>query len=263
MFKRIALALGLLLACAGLVSAGDYGFQQPFLNISATNTLDGVTINPTTSGPATFTSITVTGTSTQATVNISGTTTHTGPTVFSSTISGSGLTSYLASPAGIGGTAPAAGAFTTLSASSVFSNNGGTATQGTAFSTVETGNPLLLQTVVNVPVASVNAVGGYTFISGVTGRKVYPGIPTVMVSGTAASATRLLIECTGGNVLASIPIAYLVTNVPVTPFSSTINTAGVGITQGCATGDGVFVSNVGSSMTTTTNVYINLPYTIQ
>lgn len=39
-----------------------------------------------------------------------------GGVTFNGTLSGSGLTSYLASPAAIGGTTPAAGAFTTLSA---------------------------------------------------------------------------------------------------------------------------------------------------
>jgi hypothetical protein len=44
----------------------------------------------------------------------------------SSTVSGTGFSTYLASPPAIGGTAAAAGAFTSLSASGAFSANGGT-----------------------------------------------------------------------------------------------------------------------------------------
>jgi hypothetical protein len=44
----------------------------------------------------------------------------------SSTVSGTGFSTYLASPPAIGGSTPAAGAFTSLSASGAFSANGGT-----------------------------------------------------------------------------------------------------------------------------------------
>lgn len=137
---------------------------------------------------------------------------------------------------------------------------------GNAFATTTTGNPLMQMTVQQIPVASVNASGGYALISGVTGRRVYPAGLTVMASGTAASATRLMVVCSGGNVIASIPIAHLVDRIAVTPFASVLGTytlTSTGFARGCASGESVLVSNVGSNMTTTTDIFVNMPYSMQ
>lgn len=37
--------------------AGDYGYQQPFLNITAPNTIDGISVNPTTPAAGNFTTV--------------------------------------------------------------------------------------------------------------------------------------------------------------------------------------------------------------
>lgn len=143
---------------------------------------------------------------------------------------------------------------------------GNVATQGTAFSTGQAGNPLQLMTVQNITAASVNTANGYTFVKGVNGRTIWPGSPTVMVSGTAAGATTVYLACSGGNLLASFPIAALTTNKPTNAFASTGTNSpigGVALGQGCAVSDGVLVSVVGSALTTTTNFYVNLPYTVQ
>lgn len=58
---------------------------------------------------------------------VSGSTTFSGAVTLSGSVSGAALTNYLAAPAAIGGTTPAAGAFTTLSASGAVTLSGGTA----------------------------------------------------------------------------------------------------------------------------------------
>lgn len=57
-------------------------------------------------------------------LGVSGTTTLTGASVLTGAVSGAGINAYLASPPAIGGTAPAAGAFTTVTASSTVTATG-------------------------------------------------------------------------------------------------------------------------------------------
>lgn len=144
--------------------------------------------------------------------------------------------------------------------------NAGFPLQLQAFSVTPAKNPLMIQTVQNVPVASVNQAGGYAFLSGIPGRTIYPGMLTVEAfGGTAASATRVMVTCTGGNVLLSAPIAALVSAVPISPFYSSGAAGaapGTGM-MGCAVSDGVFISNVGSSLTGSTGLIVNFIGTIQ
>jgi hypothetical protein len=58
------------------------------------------------------------------TLGVTGTTTLTGASVLTGAVSGAGINAYLASPPAIGGTAPAAGAFTTVTASSTVTATG-------------------------------------------------------------------------------------------------------------------------------------------
>jgi hypothetical protein len=58
------------------------------------------------------------------TLGVAGTTTLTGASVLTGAVSGAGINAYLASPPAIGGTAPAAGAFTTVTASSTVTATG-------------------------------------------------------------------------------------------------------------------------------------------
>ena len=94
----------------------------------------------------------------------------------SSTVSGTGFSTYLASPPAIGGTAAAAGAFTTLSASSTVS--------GTGFSTYLASPPAI---------GGTTAAGGaFTTLSasstvGGTGFSTYLASPPA-IGGTAAAA---------------------------------------------------------------------------
>ena len=141
----------------------------------------------------------------------------------------------------------------------------GLATQLNTFSVTPSTNPLILGVASNILTASVNATGGYAFLSGVTSRTIYPMNLTVMASGTAATATSEKIVCLpSGNLIATIPITALVTSVPVGVYSSTGSIIpGPAFAQGCQAGDGVYASNVGSNLATTTNLFITMPYTVQ
>lgn len=186
-YAWVALLLGAGLLGALASEAGDYGYQQPFLNITAPNQISGLI------------------------------------------------------PAGT------------------------IATQGIPFSTNQAGNPLLLQTSQLIGTASINAGGGTTFITGATGRTLYPSGLTVMaVGGNATGATSVVVECTSGNILATFPIAALVSAKPAPAFyfASAI-VPGVALGDGCASGDGIFVSTNGSNLATTTGLWISLPYTVQ
>ena len=96
---------------------------------ATSTTLDGVNIGATTAGTGAFTTLSA-----------------------SSTVSGTGFSTYLASPPAIGGTAAAAGSFTTLAASSTVS--------GTGFSTYLASPPAIGGTAA--------AAGTFTTLSGTT-----------------------------------------------------------------------------------------------
>lgn len=202
-FPRYALLLAALLFPA-ISFAGDYGFQQPFIDISGINQIDGVNVNPNIPAPGNFTTLTA------QTV------------VFSSTVT----------------------------------------TQSVPFSTAISGNPLMQMTVQRIPVASINAAGGYAVLASVAGRTIYPGNVIVTAQGgNVSGSTGVKVLCGSGNVLASIATAQLTSAVGVSAFSASV-TPGNAFT-GCATGDGVFISNVGANLATATALFVNLPYTVQ
>ena len=125
-----------------------------------------VTISPATAGTINRMSIGATTTSTGAFTTLAA----------SSTVSGTGFSTYLASPPAIGGTAAAAGAFTTLSASSTVS--------GTGFSTYLASPPAIGGTAA--------AAGSFTTISGSTSLTT-----PLVIGGTAVSST-LTVQSTSG-----------------------------------------------------------------
>lgn len=152
---------------------------------------------------------------------------------------------------------------------------GGADTSGTIFSTTLQQNPLeqVSHTTAFVSTTGVNLNNTtyYTILASQSGRTIYPLInTTIMVSGTAATATSIVLECSGtnsagGTVIATWPISALVTNVPVPAFTSPALsvTSGTPMVNGCPSGQGIFMSVVGSQITTTDYVYLNLPYAIQ
>lgn len=142
----------------------------------------------------------------------------------------------------------------------------GVDTSATTFSTNIQGNPLMQMGHSDVLVStSLNSAAMATIIASETGRTIWPADAiTIMASGTAATATGLALECSDGTFIASWPIAALTSNVPVGLYvSSTVNTLGKPLSSGCAASTALMLSNVGSTITTTTHVYVNTAYTVQ
>lgn len=161
-----------------------------------------------------------------------------------------------------GGTLTAASG-STVSLSGTNTIGGTLDVSGVTYSTTITGNPLMQNTMQTVTTASANA--GIVLLSGVSGKKIYPGAVTMYVSGTAGGATAVVLECSGGTDAVSWPIAMLTTLQPVDAFVSkggAVATRGTPLVSGCPAGESLQVSNNGT-LTTTTHLYFNIPYTVQ
>ena len=141
----------------------------------------------------------------------------------SSTVSGTGFSTYLASPPAIGGTAAAAGAFTTLSATGVITS---TQTTGTA--------PFTVATTTNVANLNASSLSGATFAAPGTIGGTTPGI----ITGTTITANTGFAGAHNGTVGAT---------TPNTGAFTTISATGA-ITSTLATGSAPFV------VASTTNV---------
>ncbi len=152
-----------------------------------------------------------------------------------------------------------------------FDNGATTDVSGVVFSTGTTANPLVQTTEVDLPVAAVSSsvgTGGGVIIASAAGRKIYPLGFSIMVSGTAAGATSIQIGCSDLTTkIATVPIANLVSLVPVGTYMASASTSqivyGAALVTGCPSGAGVVASAVGNALTTTTDVFISMPYTIQ
>lgn len=145
-------------------------------------------------------------------------------------------------------------------------------TQGITFSNAANGNPLMLDFYQDIAVSTNTTVNnsttrGLQFLTAQTSRTIYPGIPVVTVSGTASAATNLTILCSpSARVVATYVVSNLISTVPNFPISAGTgqgNSVGVAMASGCASGDGVNISTGGSALATTTDVFINMPYTVQ
>jgi len=140
---------------------------------------------------------------------------------------------------------------------------------GIVFSTALTGNPLTQTNFTDVTESTgLTSASMTTILASTAGKTIYPGGGiTIMVSGTAATATALALECSDGRLIASWPIADLVDQLPmgVGLYASTKSniTTGAGLTRGCVASTAVMLSNVGTNVTTTTHVYTQIPYTVQ
>jgi hypothetical protein len=136
---------------------------------------------------------------------------------------------------------------------------------GPTFSPSLTGNPLIQENYTDVLVStSLTSAAMTPILASAAGTTIYPNDVTIMVSGTAATATALALECSDGTLLASWPIAELVNNVPVGLYVSSAGpTLGTALGKGCPASTALMLSNVGTNITTTTHVYTNVQYTTQ
>jgi hypothetical protein len=124
----------------------------------------------------------------------------------------------------------------------------------------------------DVTLAAVNTPVVGNVLTGINGHTIYPlaGGLTLMASGTAAGATSIGLYCSGtggpafGNMIALFPVAALVDKVTVTPFMvASAVSYGSAITRGCPSGQGIIASTNGSALTTTTDLFLQLPVFIQ
>lgn len=136
-----------------------------------------------------------------------------------------------------------------------------------AFSTAQTGNPLLQMTSKHLVVSTdLTSTATTTILASAAGKTLYFGQPTIMVSGTAAGATAIALECSDGTLVASWPIADLVSLVPmgvaIHVSTQSAITKGAGLIN-CPASTALVLSNVGANITTTTDIYVNVPYTVR
>jgi len=110
-----------------------------------------------------MTTLTAGSASVTGTLGVAGTTTLTGASVLTGAVSGAGINAYLASPPAIGGTAAAAGSFTTVAASSTMTAVGAISSSGASVGD-------LLGNVRNIPQTSKSAP--YTLVAADNGQCV-------------------------------------------------------------------------------------------
>lgn len=232
--KWLVLSIALLLPVGAYAEInGNANPTQPFLNITAPNQIDGVNVNPNTAAPGNFTNLTVSGTTT-----FSSSQAFSGPTTFSNT--------------------------TTFTSSPVFSSGPSSIdTHYAVFGNSLLQNPLTQTVFESFLTASANA-GTSVILNSAAGRTVFPGAGlSILVSGTAAGATSLNLECQSSHrVFVTWPIAELVNNIPVGIYASSATVLGSALTNGCNASDAVILSANGT-LSTTTQIFVNLPYTVQ
>lgn len=162
----------------------------------------------------------------------------------------------------------------TFTGNGVTFGSAGSNVYGTGFGSFAA-NPLVQVAVIDVKTASVNTPVVGNLIASASGRTIYPilGGISITATGTAAGATNVQIACAGGtghaaplfgNAVATFPVAALVSNVPaMATFLASAITYGSASTEGCTIGDGLTISTGGSALTTTTDLFVTIPYVVQ
>lgn len=136
-------------------------------------------------------------------------------------------------------------------------------TFGSVFGNTLTANPITQTVFFSATATQANA--GINILSSASGRTIVPtGAVTIMVSGTAATATSVVLECQPSHrIFVTWPIANLVDRIPVGIYASSTTVLGSALNNGCNASDSIQLSVNANNLATTTQLFINLPYVVQ
>ncbi len=168
----------------------------------------------------------------------------------------------------IGGSATAAGHFTSLGASGVTTATGGLVSTTTndlspVYSTGITANPVAMITKGSCTVAAVNA-GTCKPLVGVAARTITVTHFDIVATGSAATCTGVFLEDDNGSpvVIATLAAATLTSGSHNVPLAATLG-AGFGAGAGLTAAKGVQLIKNGSDCATTTSFGYTITYTLQ
>lgn len=249
--KWLAIAAAILLPISAYAEINSKSNPTlPFLNITGPNQLDGVSINPNTAAAGNFTTLNATGATT-----LQGNTTFTSAATFSSASTFNNTVTFNSAETNNGSITFNSGATLNSGITSIDTHY---QTFGNSLLT----NPIVQSTFQSFTTASANA--GINILNSTAGRKIFPGPGlAIMVSGTAAGATSVILQCQPSHrAFVTWPIAQLVTNVPVGIYASSATVLGSALVNGCDAADSIFLS-VNGTLSTTSQLFVNLPYTVQ
>ncbi len=140
-------------------------------------------------------------------------------------------------------------------------------TSGITSSTLLTGNPLEQVRTVRLTTTQINNPSDV--LASASGRTIYPRAGfSLMASGAATGGLNIYLKCSGGALLATIPVAELADAAFVTPLTSARYTPqplalGTSMVTGCPINQSVMISADVGNLTVMTHLFLNLPYTVQ
>ena len=172
----------------------------------------------------------------------------------SSTVSGTGFSTYLASPPSIGSTAANTGAFTTLSASSTVS--------GTGFSNYLASPPAIGGTAANTAkftTLAVTGLTGYAYANGSGNLTASTTIPTTALSGTVTNAQLANSSLTVNGVSIALGASGTVTAAAGTLTGTTLNST---VTGSSLTSVGTITTGVWNATPITNSFLANSSITV-
>lgn len=146
--------------------------------------------------------------------------------------------------------------------------NGSLDASGLTYSSAMTSNPPVQGTNINVQASSVTS-GQVILASAASKTITLHGYRIAAIGGATAGATTIVIECSGGDDIAALPVAMLTQSLVVGNFTS----APVGTDQssvysskgivGCPSGEAIQIAKTGGSVSGATSFELLLDYTVQ
>lgn len=135
----------------------------------------------------------------------------------------------------------------------------------TSYSSDADANPVMFGARKSLSAAQVNTGTATILEAGASNYLTLHHI-SLNASGSAAGATAVVVECDDGTDIASFPVAMLVDDVPVSPYSSVgggFATLSEELVNGCGQDEDIRVVKTGGSLSGTSDLIVNFTYTIQ